>query len=98
MRRYDAGMQDFYRPSSAPGSTHIMAELSKYAESLRQYPALSEACAAPVRARADVVERIATLAGVVHQTSRHLRDDECDAAKHALRTFVVALDRLPEDA
>src|SRR5512135_218461 len=79
---------------SADSAPEVLSALSVYVESLRNVAVLPDWCLLPLQGEADVYQRMAALIAVVNLSSQNLRDQECNAAKRALRVFDAAIRRL----
>jgi hypothetical protein len=80
---------------SANSAPEVSGALSVYVESLRNVAVIPEWCLRlPLQGEDDVGQRMVALIAVVNLTSQHLRDRDCDIAKHALRVFAAATWRL----
>ncbi len=80
---------------NAQSGPEVLSALSVYVESLRQVAVIPEVCLRlPLEGEEDVVQRTATLFSVVSLASQHLRHDDCNLAKRALRVFGAATSRL----
>jgi len=92
---YDLRMDVLEMIRSADSAPQVLSALSVYVESLRNVAVLPDWCLRlPLEGEADVYQRMVALITVVNLTSQHLRDRECNAAKHALRVFDAAIRRL----
>lgn len=78
----------------ANSDPEILSALSDYAGTLGDITAIPDWCVAPLKDGADVRARIPALLGVIGITSQRLLDRDCESAKHALRAFVAASNRL----
>ena len=80
---------------NADSAPEILAALSVYIESLRNFAVIPEWCLRlPLQGEDDVGQRMMALIGVVNLASRNLRDRDCNVAKRALHVFAAATWRL----
>jgi hypothetical protein len=80
---------------NADSVPEVLSALSTYAESLRHVAVIPEWCLRmPIEGEADLGQRMVALVAVINLTSQHLRDRDCNIAKHALQVFAAAAWRL----
>jgi len=80
---------------NAQSGPEVLSALSVYVESLRQAAVIPECCLRlPIEGEEDVAQRTAALFTAVSLASQHLRHDDCNLAKRALRVFGAAASRL----
>jgi hypothetical protein len=83
---------------NADSAPKVLSALSTYVESLRHVAAIPDwLLRLPLKGADDVGQRMTALTAVVHLTSQNMRDQDCKAAKGALRVFAAATWRLRAD-